>query len=195
MTFSRITAVAWLLLAVGLFAVPDVAGAGQVQGVILGPAGVTPVSGAVVTFASLDSGKRFNALPTGSDGQFVMPRLPAGTFDAAVSTSRGLWLVDQQVLIDAGETRSLSFALREAGQEDPKEWPEGQALPAGEVIGIAELIEQDTKSSLTNPQQRRRILTGVGIGAGILLLAILAGDDSSTAAEASPFTPDGTPDN
>lgn len=190
MKFGRITTVAWLLLAVGLFAAADGASAGQVQGRILGPAGVTPVTGAVVTFASLESGKRFNALPTGSDGQFAIPRLPAGTFDAAVSTSRGVWLVDQQVRIEAGETRSFSFALREAGQEAPKEWPEGHDLPDGEVIGIAALIEQDTERSVANPQQRRRILTGVGIGAGILLLAILAGDDSSTAPEASPFSPE-----
>ena len=116
--------------------------AAQVEGRILGPAGVTPITGAIVTFHNLGSGVSQVAEPSAADGSFLVPDLPAGQYDIAVRTGRGLWLANQPLLFNADEVKTLSFALRErAYWEGADEMPQGTAPVAQDVVGVAVLLE------------------------------------------------------
>jgi hypothetical protein len=163
--------------------------AAQVEGRILGPAGVTPITGAIVTFHNLSSGVTQVAEPSAADGSFLVPELPAGRYDIAVRTDRGLWLANQPVFFGADEVKTLSFALRErAYWEGADEMPQGTAPVAQDVVGVAVLLESEKKPTSTHPGRKRNILIGTGIGLGVLILALVAGDSDSND-EASPFSP------
>lgn len=165
--------------------------AAQVAGRILGPAGVTPITGATITFHHLGSGSTITSEPSTADGSYGIPSLPAGRYDIAVRTGRGLWLVDQPVVFTADEAKTLSFALRErAYWEGADKVPQRTTPPDPEVVGVAVLLESEREATTRHPRRRRNILMGTGIGLGVLALAHLAsGNNQGSGPEASPFTP------
>ena len=88
--------------------------AAQVEGRILGPAGVTPIPGAIVTFHHLGSGFSQVSEPSAIDGSYLVPRMPAGRYDIAVRTERGLWLANQPLLFGPDEVKKMVFEGRRA---------------------------------------------------------------------------------
>lgn len=166
--------------------------AAEVEGRILGPAGVTPITRAVVTFHHLNSSMSVVSSPTAADGSYTVLDLPAGEYDIAVSTGRGLWLANESLVVGAGELQTLSFALRErAYWEETGEMPQpATTLPDQEIIGIAVLLERENKLSDLHPGRKRNLLIGAGIGIGVLALALASGDSGGNDSEASPFVPD-----
>jgi hypothetical protein len=164
--------------------------AAQVEGRILGPAGVTPIPGAIVTFHHLSTGVSQVSDPSAMDGSYLVPNMPAGRYDIAVRTGRGLWLANQPLLFGADEVKTLSFALRErAYWEGADELPGRAAAMDENVVGIAVLLEGENNSTTTHPGRKRTILVSTGIGIGVLALALAAGGSASSNAEASPFMP------
>ncbi len=164
--------------------------AAQVEGRILGPAGVTPITGAIVTFHHLGSGVSQVSAPSALDGSYSVPDMPAGRYDIAVRTGRGLWLANQSLDFGADEVRTLSFALRErAYWEGADEMPQPAAPFDQDVVGVAVLLESENKPTSHHPGRKRNILIGTGIGLGVVAIAFVAGDDSSNNNEASPFVP------
>lgn len=164
--------------------------AAEVEGRILGPAGVTPITGAVVTFHHLNSSMSVVSSPTAADGSYTVLDLPAGEYDIAVSTGRGLWLANESLVVGAGELQTLAFALRErAYWEDTGEMPQPTTLPDQEIIGVAVLLERENKPSDLHPGRKRNLLIGAGIGIAVLALALASGDSGGNDSEASPFVP------
>jgi len=162
--------------------------AGQVDGQVLGPAGVTPLTSATVTFYNLQTGASYTSQPTGDDGSFVTADLPAGSYDVSVQTARGLWLVDEPVSLGEGETRTLAFSLRELAYWEGAEQAPDRAVPPGEtIVGRAVILDSSDEAGPPPSGRKTKIWVGVGIGLGVLALALLAGDNSDE--EASPFTP------
>lgn len=165
--------------------------AAQVEGRILGPAGVTPITGAIVTFHNLGSGASQVAEPSAADGSYSLANLPPGRYDIAVRTGRGLWLANQPLLFGVDEVKTLSFALREkAYWEGADQVPRRTTQLEENVVGVAVLLENENKPTPTHPGRRRNILIGTGIGLGVLIIALVAGDSGSDSnGEASPFAP------
>jgi hypothetical protein len=166
--------------------------AGQIDGQVMGPAGVTPITSAVVTFYNLDDGSSSTSLPTGAEGSYVTADLPAGRYDVAVQTERGLWLVDDPIELAKDETRTLSLSLRELAYWEGADQPPESTVTSGEtVVGRAVILDTSTKAGAPPTGRQRKIWTGVGIGLGVLALALWAGDTGSDddQGEASPFTP------
>ena len=164
--------------------------AAEVEGRILGPAGVTPITGAVLIFHHLGSGVSRTSEPTASDGTYLVFDLPPGQYDVAVRTGRGLWLADQTLSFRDDEAKTLSFSLRErAYWEESGKMPQ-QTIPLDqEVVGVAVLLESEDRAVPGHPGRGRKIFTGAGIGVGVLLVALLAGGSSNNGDEASPFVP------
>jgi hypothetical protein len=172
-----------------LLALAGPALAGQVDGQVLGPAGVTPLTNARVTFYNLSSGESYTSQPTGDDGSYVTTDLPAGSYDVAVQTERGVWLADEPMTLGEGESRTLAFSLRELAYWEGEDPPSGRSIPVDQsVVGRAVLLDSDGEEGPPPSGRQRKIWMGVGIGLGVLAVALLAGDNSSSN-EASPFTP------
>jgi hypothetical protein len=160
-----------------------------VRGRVLGPAGVTPIQDAHVTFYNLVTGTTFRADATTTDGEYTLPGLGEGRYDVAVVTDRGLWMVEQPVTLEAEGERVLSFALREraywegADQVPPRESPLGD-----NIVGTAVILESEATAMAAPPGRKRQIILWSLVGAGVLALVFLAADDDEKG-DASPFTP------
>jgi hypothetical protein len=182
-------AVATLL---GLLAVPTAALAtAAVRGQVLGPAGVTPIPDAVVNFYNLVTGMTYRSEPTTTTGDFNLTGLHEGSYDVAVETDRGLWLVERAITIQPDDERVLSFALRERAYWEGADQVPPRTTPLGEnIVGTAVILEsEDQAGGAPVSNRRRQALIWSGVGAGVLLLVLIAGDDDDDRDEVSPFTP------
>ena len=174
-----------------LLAVTPALASGPLSGRVLGPAGVTPITQARVTLYHLASGTTYTTEATAGEGAFDLPGLPAGEFDLAVVTERGLWLADAPLTLAEGEARSLSLSLRELAYWEGADQPSPRTSPLGEnIVGKAVVLEEGPAGGLEAPAgNKKKIAWGVGAGLGVLALALLAADDSDGQSAASPFTP------
>jgi hypothetical protein len=175
----------------GLLAAPSLVQASTtVRGRVLGPAGVTPIQDAHVTFYNLITGSTHRSEATTTDGEYTLAGLAQGRYDVAVVTERGLWMVEQPVTMDIEGERVLSFALREraywegADERPPRESPLGE-----NVVGTAVILESEEGAAAKPPGRKRQILIWSLVGAGVLALVFLAADDDDERGDASPFTP------
>jgi hypothetical protein len=174
----------------GLLALPGAAQASTtVRGRVLGPAGVTPIQDAHVTFYNLITQSTHRSDATTTDGEYTLPGLAEGRYDVAVVTDRGLWMVEQPVNLGTEGERVLSFALREraywegADQVPPRESPLGE-----NIVGTAVILESEEAAAAKVPGRKQKILIWSLVGAGVLALVFLAADDEESR-DASPFTP------
>ena len=184
----RYLTVALVMLCLILSGTGVVLAASTIGGRVMGPAGVTPVPNATVIFYNLLTGLTTRSSPTTVTGEFAVPALEQGRYDVAVKTDRGLWMVERPLEIGGGETRRMSFALREStywentGQQPPRTSPIGD-----NIIGTAVVLEQERDIPGRWPKERRRKLAlGTSIGGGVLGLALVFGNGDDGA---SPFTP------
>jgi hypothetical protein len=175
----------------GLLVAPSAVHASTtVRGRVLGPAGVTPIQDAHVTFYNLVTGSTHRSNATTTDGDYTLAGLAEGRYDVAVVTERGLWMVEQPVTMEAEGERVLSFALREraywegADQVPPRESPLGE-----NIVGTAVILESEEAAAAKEPGRKRQILIWSLVGAGVLALVFLAADDDDESGDASPFTP------
>jgi hypothetical protein len=174
----------------GLLAAPSAVQASiMVRGRVLGPAGVTPIQDAHVTFYNLVTNSTHRSEATTTDGEYTLPGLAEGRYDVAVVTDRGLWMVDQPVTLEVEGERVLSFALREraywegADQVPPRESPLGE-----NVVGTAVILESEEAAAGKAPGRKRQIIIWSLVGATVIALVFLAADDEKSG-DASPFTP------
>jgi len=163
------------------------AAATTLQGRVLGPAGVTPMPGAVVKFYNLVTGTLYRSEATDADGGYVLPGLGEGRYDVAIETDRGLWMVDRTVELGAAGRRNMSFALREKSYWEGGGTVPPRSSPIGDnFVGMAVILEDDDKAAGVPTGRGKKIGIGVGVAGGVLAVALIAGDDDK---KASPFTP------
>ncbi|MFQ5719088.1 MAG: carboxypeptidase-like regulatory domain-containing protein [Acidobacteriota bacterium] len=159
------------------------------SGHVLGPAGVTPIPGARVVFYNVLTGITTQSDPTDDTGAYDVSDLEAGRYDVAVDTERGLWLVERPLEIGAGETREMTFALRESTYWEGTHHQPPRTSPIGsKIVGTAVLLETEKGSPERWPKERRRkVILGSAIGGGVIAVALAAGDNGSS--NASPSMP------
>src|SRR5712691_7737814 len=114
--FARAERVLALLLtsAVGTFGLPAFAGASPalVSGTILRTGSGDPVKGAVLKLAHRPDSKIFESARTDAKGRYSLSGLPSGSYDLAVETDGGLYLVGAPFALQPGERRTMSLSVR-----------------------------------------------------------------------------------
>jgi len=131
--FFRSKVLVWsMLAAVSLLFFPHEALAlvptGSMTGFIFSDDMQSPVEGAVVKLRDVANGKEFQSTFTDKNGLYKIKGIPEGRYLVGVSSQRGDFNFDYQLIVKANETAKLSLALKpleaEAqGAPQPEEGP------------------------------------------------------------------------
>jgi hypothetical protein len=116
----------------------------------------TPLEGARVLAADADRGEVHRSEPSGPDGGFTLSDLPPGTYDLAVQTDEGVWLVREPLYLVAGARRTLRIAVGEEPasgtgapeQASPSVWNNpfsAGAIVLGAAIVVGALVKRATE--------------------------------------------------
>jgi hypothetical protein len=89
-------------------------GSGMARGSVYGPDGLTKMAGAKVTAINVRIGTQYVSPPTGSDGDYEINGLPAGSYDFVVEMVGSIFVADHLVDLAPGETYTQSFAVQPA---------------------------------------------------------------------------------
>ena len=117
MNFFRSKVLIWsMLAAVSLLFFPHEAlaqvPAGSMTGVIFADDMKLPVEGAVVKLRDVANGKEFQSTFTDKIGLYKIKGIPEGRYIVGVSSQRGDFNFDYQLIVKANETAKLSLALK-----------------------------------------------------------------------------------
>ena len=106
-----------LITAICLVGLPVFGGhsSANISGTILRTEDGAPIAGATVKVARHADAKIFESARTGVRGNYMLSDLPAGTYDLAVQTEDGMYLVGAPLALEPGERRSLSLSVRPHG--------------------------------------------------------------------------------
>jgi hypothetical protein len=120
------------LQGLGLPVAADGAGA-RVAGSILSAADETPLSGARLHLGDPRSGRVFSSEPTPSDGSFALSEVPPATYEVAVESGGGLYVVRAPLELAAGQSQDLQVAVTPLapGQMAPPPDPDGSGKKKG----------------------------------------------------------------
>lgn len=129
-------------------------GAAEISGIILQPDGLTPITGATIKAANLETKEIYSSEKTSRDGVYRLASLPAGSYDLAVETSDGLYASDTLVTAVAGKRQVVSLAIRSGVQEGQEsEKPADGQMP--QDVNQAE-GNKDEPSNEPQPDQAQR---------------------------------------
>ena len=127
-------------------------GRAELAGTIRTTAG-TPLEGARLLAADSDRGEVHRSAPTDADGGFTLADLPPGTYDLAVETDEGVYLVRDPLYLVDGVRRTLRIAVG--------------AAPADQAGGGAS--PEATPSVWNNPLTAGALVLGIAIVVGALV--------------------------
>jgi hypothetical protein len=176
----------FLVMAIGSIGMPVFASPAPalLSGKILKAGTGAPVQGAVVKLNHRTEGKVFTSGKADAQGSYSIPDLPAGTYDLAVESDAGVFVVNAPVSLASGEKRDASFSLRPvsgaadqpaaggtAGAQPP---PPAQAKPA------------ETQKKKTPWYASPWFGTAVVVGSAVIIGAALNSSNNNEPATASP---------
>jgi hypothetical protein len=140
--FFRSKVLAWsMLAAVSLLFFPHqalaLAPAGSMTGFIYADDMKSPVEGAVVKLRDVGNGKEFQSTFTDKNGLYEIKGIPTGRYIVGVSSQRGDFNFDYQLVVKANETANLSLALKpfEAGAQGAPNPQEGPTIRGEKWVG------------------------------------------------------------
>jgi hypothetical protein len=172
----------FLAFAIGSFGLPVFASPAPaiLSGKILRTGTGDPVQGAVVKLNHRSEGKIYSSTQADAQGAYSLSDIPAGTYDLAIETDGGLFLVNAPVSLTSGEKREASFSLQ------PK-----KGAAEGETGGTAgkepAADAKDSKKKAATPWYRSGWFgTAVVVGSAVILGAVLSSSDNDEPASASP---------
>lgn len=99
---------------------------GALEGKVLETGGV-PVQGAVVLVRSVEDATERSSQPTGDDGSYRLADLPAGHYDVAVKTSKGLYLGARSLQVSGMAAQGFSFRLENRSKDQMRSYAESKA--------------------------------------------------------------------
>ena len=140
--FFRSKALIWsMLAAVSLLFFPHealaLAPAGSMSGCIYADDMKSPVEGAVVKLRDVANGKEFQSTFTDKNGLYKIKGIPEGRYIVGVSSQRGDFNFDYQLVVKANETAKLSLALKplEADAQGTPNLQEGPIIKGEKWVG------------------------------------------------------------
>lgn len=101
---------------------------GSLEGKILAAAG-GPVEGAVVLVRSLEDASEHSSDPSDAEGAYALGELPAGRYEIAVRTGKGLYLGARSIRVTELGRQSYSFRIEDR--------------PRSEILSYAETEDAD----------------------------------------------------
>ncbi len=130
------------------------------SGSIVWAADQTPLAGSRLHVGDPGTGEIFSSAPAGDDGSFVLEGLPASTYELAVESDGGLYLVGTPLALAPGSAQTLNLAVsrqpspnydKDDDDDDPggfKLWdnPLTTALIIVGIVGIIGLALGDDDS-------------------------------------------------
>lgn len=122
------------------------------SGVVVSSGHQVPLAGVRVHAADRLTHEVFSSAPTGDDGGFALHELPASTYELAVESSGGLYVVATPLALEPGETKAVNLALAKtapATRGTPGIWKNSK-FAALIVIGFA-IILGFTLDEITDP--------------------------------------------
>lgn len=132
-----------------------------------------PLAGVRVLAGDRLSNAVFASQPTTNDGSFEIAGLPAATYELAVESRGGLYVVAAPLALPAGERRAVGIAIA-------AETPADDAPPPPPASGGKGL------TFWNNPATAALLVLGVAIVFGVVIENATDDDD----AESSPFEPE-----
>jgi len=140
----------------------------RVAGSILAAGDQSPVADARLHLGDPKSGKVFSSDPTSADGSFVVSDLPPATYEVAVESDGGLYLVQTPIELGAGESQDLQIAVT--------------PLAPGQLAPSPEEAEENQKKGGTgvwnNPVTAALIVVGAAIVLGFLIKEATKNDET-----------------
>ena len=153
----------------------------EIRGNVLAADGLTAVAGVSVKAANMETRQVYTSQPTGENGIYSLKNLPAGSYDLAVETPRGLYPADTLVDANAGKRLTISLALKPAdrSKEDPPPTPkpeEGKPDEGKKDEGKKDEGKKDQPTTPPEPQPQKKTKKSGGFwrspgGAAIVIVA------------------------
>ena len=138
------------------------------SGSIVWAADQTPLAGSRLHASDPKTGKIFSSAPAAEDGGFVLDGLPASTYELAVESDGGLYLVDTPLALAPGAAQTLNLAVN-------RSVPDYKKGLDGANRGKFKLWD--------NPLMTALIIVG---GVGIIGLVLGGGDSPTVASNTMP---------
>ncbi len=145
-----------LVLAVVMLSLPrsHAAETAGISGVVVSAEDQAPLAGVKVHAADPATREIFSSAPTGDDGSFALDNLPASTYEFAVESSEGLYVVATPLALRAGEIKAMNLAVAALP-------PTSESVSRGPTRG--------TPSIWNNPKFVAPILIGFAILLGYVI--------------------------
>ncbi len=152
-----------LMLSLPLLALPahSAGVTATLSGSIVWSADQTPLAGSRLHAADPKTGKIFTSAPATGDGGFVLGDLPASTYELAVESDGGLYLVGTPVTLAPGAAQTLNLAVSRGS--DPNYAQNGASGASGAKSGFWD-----------NPLTAALVVVG-----GVVVIGLLLGDSDS----------------
>ena len=102
-----------LILSLPFLALParSAGGTATLSGSIVWAADQTPLAGSKLHAGDPKTGEIFSSSPASDDGSFVLDDLPASTYELAVESDGGLYLVGTPLTLAPGTAQTLTLAV------------------------------------------------------------------------------------
>lgn len=171
---NRMTNVVAAVLVVSLQALglPASAGAApaSVSGALVRAADQSPLVGAKLHLGNPETGAILTTAPTDAKGTFALSGLAPATYQLAVETNGGLYVVTTPVRLAPGQTRTLNVAIAAATKDDDDDDNKPGAAAAPAKTGLWE-----------NPLTAALIVLGAAIVVGYVVDSATDDDNETTA--------------
>jgi hypothetical protein len=173
----KLTAIAVIVALQGLGVPAGAAGpvGSRVAGSILSTPADTPIAGARLHLGDPRSGRVFTSEPSAPDGSFALAEVPPATYEVAVESNGGLYVVSTPLELAPGATRNLQVAVAPVapGQmAPPPPDPDAEKNKGGTSVW-------------NNPATAALIVVGSAIVLGFLIKEGTDDDDNEPAASPS----------
>ena len=157
-----------LVLAVVMLSLPrsHAAETAGISGLVVSAEDQAPLAGVKVHAADPATREIFSSAPTGDDGSFALDNLPASTYEFAVESSDGLYVVATPLVLQPGETKAVNLAVAPLP-------PTLESVSGGPTRG--------TPNIWKNPKLLAPIAVGVAIFLGYVIQEINDDDPASIA--------------
>lgn len=157
------------------FALPVAASdtpAAALSGTVLSASDQAPIAGATIHLGDPETGRIVSSLPTGADGRFAVDAVAPATYEVAVESEGGLYLVASTLDLAPGQTRAADISIN------------GQAAPDP---ASAQQASSHSKTSVwNNPLTASLIVLGSAFVIGILVDNAIDDDDEPAASPTVP---------